>query len=429
MSDKTGLVLGGGGSRGSYELGVWKALIELGIEIHVVTGTSIGAVNGGLVAQGDYQKAAALWEQIETARVINVPVKEEYSLKQKVWQTYQTFAVNFVKNGGTDTKPLKETLGGFIDEEKVRSSAIDYGLVTVEMEGSVPRELFREDIPRGELIDYMIASASIYPAFKPHKIGGVRYLDGAYYDNLPVKMALEKGAGHIIAVDLEAFGVVKKEMMMLADRLTYIRSYWNLGPTLVFDQAVIRRNTRLGYLDGLKAFGVYEGCAFTFTPGFGRWEAKRLRRYLPLTGLLEKGSGGFVLDQLFLKQMDKIFQEHGVREPDEMGTALVCAETAGEIFGLDSETIYSCEEWQSCLRKRVEESMKPEKEENGKTDFTDILYESAKTLAGRRSRAVLAGRIIGDLIRNQKEQVPPAGFAILPEAFLAGVYLTASELV
>lgn len=52
MSDKTAFVLGGGGSRGSYEMGVWKALRELGIDIHVVTGTSIGAVNGAMIAQG-----------------------------------------------------------------------------------------------------------------------------------------------------------------------------------------------------------------------------------------------------------------------------------------------------------------------------------------------------------------------------------------
>lgn len=54
IEEKTGLVLGGGGSRGAYELGVWKALRELGIEIQVVVGTSIGAINGALVAPGGF---------------------------------------------------------------------------------------------------------------------------------------------------------------------------------------------------------------------------------------------------------------------------------------------------------------------------------------------------------------------------------------
>ena len=45
---KTALVLGGGGSRGAYEAGVWQALTELGIEIDIVTGTSVGAINAAL---------------------------------------------------------------------------------------------------------------------------------------------------------------------------------------------------------------------------------------------------------------------------------------------------------------------------------------------------------------------------------------------
>lgn len=432
MDKRTGLVLGGGGSRGSYELGVWKALRELGIDIHVVTGTSIGAINGALVAQGDYEKAASLWDRIETSRVVDVPVREEHPLKKKVWKTYQSFAVNFIKKGGTDTNPLKETLHSFIDEALVRKSDTEYGLVTIEMDKNVPCELFREDIPCGRMIDYMIASASIYPAFKPYKIDDVRYLDGAYYDNLPVKMALQKGAEHIIAVDLEAFGVVRKEMLALAGHLTYIRCYWSLGPTLVFDRKVIRHNIRLGYLDAMKAFQVHEGCAFTFLKGFGSRVAELLHGYLPLEALLEKGGVGFVLDRLFSKQVEKIFEEHGVTGQDERTAALICAEVAGEVFGLDNEVIYSYETWQEQLALRVKESLAPETEEKEQSGIVDVLYEGAKTLADladRRSRAVIAGRVIADLVRGQKDQPSPASLSILPEAFLAGVYLAAADLV
>lgn len=413
MNGKTGLVLGGGGSRGSYELGVWKALRELGIEIHVVVGTSIGAINGALVAQGDYEKAASLWDRIETSRVVDVPVKEENPLKKKVWKTYRSFAVNFIKKGGTDTDPLKRTLHTFIEEAKVRKSDMEYGLVTVEMDKNTPCELFREDIPDGKMIDYMVASASIYPAFKPYKIGGARYLDGAYYDNLPVKMALEKGADHIIAVDLEAFGVVRKEMLALANHLTCIRCYWNLGPTLVFDREVIRRNIRLGYLDTLKAFGVYEGCAFTFSLDFAGRVTEQMRSYLPLAKVLEKGGVGFVLDKLFAKQVEKIFEEHGMAGQDEKTEALVCAEVAGEIFGLDSERIYSYDTWQEHLRACVKET-------------------EAKTLADladRRSRAVMAGRVIAGMVERPEEQIAHAGISLLPETFLAGVYLAAGDMV
>lgn len=267
---KTALVLGGGGSRGAYEIGVWQALREMDIDIHIVTGTSIGAINGAAIAQGDYDMAVRMWNNIETSKVIDVPINEDAPLERKIWEIYQNFFVNFLKNGGTGVNSLKETLAFFLDEQKVRASSVTYGLVTIEMDSKIPHELFIVDIPQGKMIDYILASASIYPAFKPHSINDVRFVDGAYHDNLPVKMALKKGATDVIAVDLDAFGVVNKETLKLAKRSIYIKSYWNLGPTLVFDHNTIQRNIRLGYLDTLKAYGAYEGYAYTFSLVFVR---------------------------------------------------------------------------------------------------------------------------------------------------------------
>ena len=63
---KTAFVLSGGGSRGAYEIGVWKALKELGVEIDMVFGTSVGAINGAMVAQDEPELAEKLWKQMET---------------------------------------------------------------------------------------------------------------------------------------------------------------------------------------------------------------------------------------------------------------------------------------------------------------------------------------------------------------------------
>lgn len=429
MNRKTALVLGGGGARGSYELGVWEALREMEIAPDIVTGTSIGAINGAMIVQGDYEAALSLWNKIETSHVFDMPIKEEDTLKQKVFQTYQNFAFNFVKSGGTDTSPLKKTLQSVIDEDKIRSSGIDYGLVTVEMDTGAAHELFKDDIPDGKLIDYMLASASIYPAFKPHRIDETRYLDGCYHDNLPVGMALKRGATDVIAVDLEAFGVVKKEVLERIPNVTYIHSFWNLGPTLVFDLPTTRRNIRLGFLDTFKAYHIYEGCAFTFTHGFTGSVAGLLSGYLPLENLLEKGSGGFVLDQLFIGQMKKIYEEHGVREPGEAGTALVCAEVAGEVFGVDSEIVYSYESWQEQMKKCVDAARPSDRSLNGQPNLLEALLENTKTLAGRRSRAILAAKVIAGMLETQDYQPSAASLTVLPEAFLAGVYLAAARLV
>lgn len=428
---KTALVLAGGGSRGSYELGVWQALREMDIDIHIVTGTSIGAINGAMIAQGDYDIAVRLWDSIETSHVVNLPINEENALRQKVQQTYQSFVFNFIKSGGTDVNPLKETLYTFLNEEKVRSSKVNYGLVTIEMDAKIPHELFISDIPQGKMVDYILASASIYPAFKPHVINNVRYVDGAYYDNLPIKMAVEKGATDIIAVNLEAFGVIKKESFQLAHHVTYIRSYWNLGPSLVFDHATMQHNIRLGYLDTLKAYGAYEGYAFTFISGFCKKIMTQFTDCLPLETLLKK-SGGGVLDQLFLGSIKKIFGERGVPNPTDAEIALVCAELAGEIFGLGSETIYSYEIWQNQLYQRVAKTTLPSDiKGNAKKghDLFKTLQDKAVILLSKESRVKQMGTMIAKLLESQTYRRSITSLTVLPEIFLAGIYLAATKLL
>ena len=55
------IVLSGGGAKGSYQIGVWKALRELNIKYDIITGTSSGALNGALMTQNSYHKARKLW--------------------------------------------------------------------------------------------------------------------------------------------------------------------------------------------------------------------------------------------------------------------------------------------------------------------------------------------------------------------------------
>ena len=61
---KRAVVLSGGGTKGAYELGVWQALRELGLDYQIVTGTSIGSINGAMMAAGDYEKCDAMWRNM-----------------------------------------------------------------------------------------------------------------------------------------------------------------------------------------------------------------------------------------------------------------------------------------------------------------------------------------------------------------------------
>jgi NTE family protein len=65
----TGLVLAGGGAKGAYQIGAWRALRERGIEPDLVAGTSIGALNAVLIASGDLDRATTFWHGLSTARL------------------------------------------------------------------------------------------------------------------------------------------------------------------------------------------------------------------------------------------------------------------------------------------------------------------------------------------------------------------------
>ena len=67
-----GLILAGGGAKGAYQTGAWRALRELGISFEAIAGVSIGAINGALIAQGDYDRAVELWSNAEVTSGIHI---------------------------------------------------------------------------------------------------------------------------------------------------------------------------------------------------------------------------------------------------------------------------------------------------------------------------------------------------------------------
>ena len=251
---KTALVLSGGGSRGAYEAGAWQALTELGIQIDIVTGTSVGAINGAMVVQGDLDNTVRLWKEIETHMIFDVPEGTQP----------REYAREIVFHKGAGTSGLKKLLKKYIDEETLRSAPADFGVVIVELPTFTPHYVYKEEMKPGQLLDYILASASLYPAIHSCKIDGKEYIDGGYADVMPVQMALDKGADEVIAVYLNAVGIVDRKALQATPNLTLIESKWDLGSTLIFDTDNARRIMRLGYLDAMKAYHVFDGEYYTF---------------------------------------------------------------------------------------------------------------------------------------------------------------------
>lgn len=271
---KTALVLSGGGSRGGYEAGVWQALRKLEIPIDIVTGTSVGAINGAMVAQDKLELSLQLWEELETYMIFDVDVKDDkenpfaFQIAGMPSGEALAYLKEIITKGGAQNSGLTNLLSQYVEEDLIRKSSIDFGLVAMELATLKPLYLFKEDIPQGKMQDYILASASCFPAVQAMEIDGKQYIDGGYADVMPVEMAMNKGADKVIAVHLEAAGFVRddtlKEAREKAEQFTMIKSHWDLGNFLVFDKKNTKRIIRLGYLDTLKEFKVYDGNMFTF---------------------------------------------------------------------------------------------------------------------------------------------------------------------
>ena len=248
------LVLAGGGARGSYQVGVWRALTELGWNPQIITGTSVGSLNGAMFALDLYETARDMWMSIRSQDVMELP-EETRNLTE-----LHQFLRDVVRAGGMDVTPLEEIVERVLDEDALRASPIRFGLVTVEKRGLKPRELPLEEIPKGKVKDYLLASAACFPALRAKQIDGVQFLDGGYRDNMPTALAQKMGAEELVCVDLEGVGITLPNRTGLPT--TMVRSYWELGDILHFDPDTARRNIELGYYDTLRAFGRLRGCAY-----------------------------------------------------------------------------------------------------------------------------------------------------------------------
>ena len=191
--NKIGLVLGGGGVRGAYQVGAVKALYELGFRCEVVTGTSVGALNAFLIAQDDINLLEEVWKKVHFEHIMDY----KHKTRKKGLETM----IMAPLKGGFSLQPLENLIKEHVIEEKVRNSDIDVGIVITENFMKY-RPYTLDQIPKNEIHHYLLASCSAWPFLKKRTIDGKTYYDGFFSDNLPIKLAQDMGAEKIIAIDL-----------------------------------------------------------------------------------------------------------------------------------------------------------------------------------------------------------------------------------
>ena len=271
---KYALVLEGGGAKGAYQVGAYNALIESGYEFNAVIGTSIGAINAALIAQGDVRLLEEVWRNIKFEDFLEVDDNKIQDLignknisKENILEITK-LTKDAIKSFGIKIDRERELLEKYIDEEKVRKSKIRFGLVTFNVSDFKAEKLFIEDIPEGKLIDYLLASSNL-PVFKRAKIEDKLFIDGGATDNCSVEMLYDDGYKDIVAIRLfqrnrirNYYSLKKKKDL----RLKMIVPSVNLPYILNFENNTMNHLIDYGYIDAIRQINKLDGIFYAINP-------------------------------------------------------------------------------------------------------------------------------------------------------------------
>ena len=221
---KIGLVLAGGGGKGAYELGVWKALDELKLTkyITVFSGTSIGAFNSVLFAMNDMKKADELWEEVTMDKL--VPISKSELIKRgiglyiggKNLQLAKKFLNYKLEHGAIANDGAIEVVEKYLDFNKIKeNNKICYAACTKLSDFSAKYFKINEfDEETGKKI--VLASASLPLIYDCTEVLGEKYIDGGIADNIPIQPVYGENCNIIIVV------LLSKEVQV--DRTLYPNS-------------------------------------------------------------------------------------------------------------------------------------------------------------------------------------------------------------
>lgn len=218
MAKKIALVLAGGGALGAYEVGGYKALRELGFKFDIVTGTSIGAINGAFVCTDMMQDIEKLWLDISANKIMEggLSISKDSLIKNKYGYSLADYTSQIGRYFGNrmsvDITPFKKLVKKYVDTKRIKESKIKFGIVTTVQQGMKPTFVCMNDISEDEMCPYLHASSACTPVFPPEEINGVKYIDGFFSDNVPMNLAFEYGADEVITLDMRLFSLNPKHM-------------------------------------------------------------------------------------------------------------------------------------------------------------------------------------------------------------------------
>lgn len=241
MQPAFGLVLAGGGAKGAYQAGVIQYISEIGVNPHIIAGTSIGALNGAVLASSinfseGVKKVNALWEKLGRTTIIypnaGAAIKIANYFAKSAMPNFTEWIINFLETAGIiknknclfDPMPIENFLREAIVPSQLRNGTelwiaafpslhipgIDYDLLMAAIDlfrariGTKAHWLRVQDCPDDEtLYTLLLASAAIPLAFPKRMVNNQLYVDGGLADNVPLGALAARGITHAIVVHLE----------------------------------------------------------------------------------------------------------------------------------------------------------------------------------------------------------------------------------
>ncbi|EOH95736.1 hypothetical protein UAY_03162 [Enterococcus moraviensis ATCC BAA-383] len=353
----TGLVLGGGGARGAYQIGVWQALKELAIPIEIITGTSVGALNGALILQDDFEAARNMWEKIDTQKILSFPttVASSDTLGGMVSQI-GSFTLSAIQSMGVSTQPLQSLIRDTFSQEKMAAVTTDFYLVATELPSMQEKNIHFNECQRDQWQSWLLASASFFPAMAATKIANKYYVDGGYRNNIPVDLALRKDATECIIVDVKGPGITKATKIPAMVSCLTLQTPWTMGAVLLFDGIRSAKNIQLGYLETMKALSKkYVGYWYTFDETMSSVEAfqQEFFTFVEETYQLKIGNTTEKQNKI-CKKLRKVYKDRVYTE----NIGLVLVELLAKSQDISASKLYNINELVGILRKS--EEMKPD---------------------------------------------------------------------
>lgn len=252
----TALILSGGGGKGAYEIGVWKAMRELGVDkkIRAVSGASVGGLNGALFVQGDYDRARDIWLTMNAEKILDprgFDLMEDLKAMVDRWPDVE--AESLVKEGIFSRDGLVQIIREELDVDRVAANGIPCCLACYNVTSNLMDYINVTGMKQNEMETILLATSALPGIFGPVRFGKSLYLDGGLKDNIPVRPLYNAGYRDFLVVHLSRHSLVDEEEFPGASMVQIVPSRDQgdfVTGTLDFSAEGAHRRMEEGYEDG-----------------------------------------------------------------------------------------------------------------------------------------------------------------------------------